>query len=53
MEVVKFIKIIQPGNELTLSMNWNAVSGKLNFKFSAGPEVYSTGRMIYKLLAVE
>jgi len=53
MEVVKFIKIIQPGVELTLSMSWDAISGKLHFKFSAGQEVYSSGRMIHKLLAVE
>ena len=52
MEVVKFIKMIKPGNELTLSLNWHVDTGKLSFKYSASSDVYSSGRMIYKHLAL-
>jgi len=48
MEVVKFIKIIQPGDELTLTLNWKAVSGKLYFNFSSGLGAHSSGRMVYE-----
>jgi len=48
MEVVKFTKTIHPGDELTLSLNWKAIPGKLYFNFSSGVAGYSSGRMIYK-----
>jgi len=48
MEVVKFTQIIQPGDELTLSLDWNATSGKLYFKFSSELGMHSSGRMVYQ-----
>jgi acyl-coenzyme A synthetase/AMP-(fatty) acid ligase len=47
MEVVKFTQIIQPGAELTLALDWKAVTGKLYFNFSSGHGAHSSGRMIY------
>ncbi len=47
MEVIKFVKIIQPGDELTLSLNWNASTGKLHFNFYSDLGVHSSGRLIY------
>lgn len=47
MEVIKFVKPIQPDNELTLMLNWQAATNKLLFKFHAGDVVYSSGRLIY------
>jgi len=45
MEVIKFVKIIQPGTELKLMLNWKASTGKLYFNFSSGLGTHSSGRM--------
>jgi hypothetical protein len=47
MEVVKFKKIIRPGDKLTLQLSWNADSGKLYFDFSSSIESHSSGRLLY------
>lgn len=48
MEVIKFKKIIRPGEKLTLQLRWNADNGKLYFDFSSAIESYSSGRLLYK-----
>jgi AMP-binding enzyme len=48
LEVVKFVKIITPGEWLTLALNWKADSGELCFNFSSGSKGCSSGRMVYK-----
>ena len=48
LEVVKFIKIIRPGDELTLRLNWKAISKELHFNFSSSEGGCSSGRMVYK-----
>lgn len=48
MEVVKFIQIIRPGDELTLTLNWKAESGELCFNFSLDSGGCSSGRMVYR-----
>lgn len=48
MEVVKFIKIIQPGDELTLTLNWKVNTGKLYFNFSSAQGPHSSGRIVYE-----
>jgi 3-hydroxymyristoyl/3-hydroxydecanoyl-(acyl carrier protein) dehydratase len=47
MEVIKFVKVIQPGAELKLMLNWKASSGKLYFNFSSELGPHSSGRMVY------
>jgi acyl-CoA synthetase (AMP-forming)/AMP-acid ligase II len=47
MEVIKFKKIIRPGDKLTLQLRWNQGSGKLYFDFSSSIESYSSGRLLY------
>jgi AMP-binding enzyme/FabA-like domain len=47
MEVVKFKKIIRPGDKLTLQLRWNQGSGKLYFDFRASIESHSSGRLLY------
>jgi acyl-CoA synthetase (AMP-forming)/AMP-acid ligase II len=47
LEVIKFTQVIQPGDELTLSLNWKASSGKLYFNFSSDRGTHSSGRMVY------
>ncbi len=47
MEVIKFMKVIQPGAELKLMLEWKASSGKLYFNFSSELGTHSSGRMVY------
>lgn len=47
MEVIKFVKIIQPGDELKLTLDWNESSNKLHFNFRSERGVHSSGRLIY------
>ena len=47
LEVIKFIKVIRPGEELTLTLNWSA-AGELAFSFSSHGGACSSGRMAYK-----
>jgi acyl-CoA synthetase (AMP-forming)/AMP-acid ligase II/3-hydroxymyristoyl/3-hydroxydecanoyl-(acyl carrier protein) dehydratase len=46
LESIKFSQIIKPNDELTLTLNWKAEQGKLQFKFSSAAGVYSSGRMV-------
>lgn len=47
MEVIKFVKVIRPGDELTLLLDWKAASGKLHFNFSSALGIHSSGRIVY------
>lgn len=47
MEVIKFVKVIPPGVELKLILNWKVSTGKLYFNFSSGLGAHSSGRMVY------
>jgi acyl-CoA synthetase (AMP-forming)/AMP-acid ligase II len=47
MEVVKFIQVIRPGDDLTLTLKWKAIPGELHFNFSSGVGGCSSGRMVY------
>jgi len=47
MEVIKFVKVIQPGNRLKLTLTWQAETRKLYFSFSSELGVHSSGRLIY------
>ncbi|GAB4259652.1 MAG: acyl-CoA synthetase family protein [Methylomicrobium sp.] len=47
MEAVKFKKIIQPDALVTLTLSWQAASGKLRFDLSSAAESHSSGRIVY------
>ncbi|MDD5410620.1 MAG: AMP-binding protein [Methylobacter sp.] len=47
METIKFVKIIQPRDELKLTIKWNANTCQLSFNFSSEQRVHSSGRMVY------
>jgi 3-hydroxymyristoyl/3-hydroxydecanoyl-(acyl carrier protein) dehydratase len=47
MEVNKFVKVIQPGAELILNLNWKAAPGKLYFNFSSESGAHGSGRIVY------
>lgn len=47
MEAIKFKKIIVPETLLTLTLEWNADTGKLYFDFSSPSESHSSGRLVY------
>ncbi|MDD4916152.1 MAG: AMP-binding protein [Methylococcales bacterium] len=51
LEVVKFVKVTRPGDELTLTLNWNPSPAKLQFNFRSGQGTHSSGRLIYGLSA--
>jgi len=48
MDTVKFLKTIQPGDELTLTLSWKAEMAKLYFNFSSKQGIHSSGRMVYE-----
>lgn len=47
MEVIKFKKIIRPGDVITMHLNWKAESNKLYFDLSSVSDSHSSGRMVY------
>lgn len=47
METIKFVKIIQPEDELKLALEWEAGTGQLSFNFSSEQGTHSSGRMVY------
>lgn len=47
MEVIKFKKIIQPKDIITLYLSWNFEAGKLYFDFSSETQAHSSGRLLY------
>jgi acyl-CoA synthetase (AMP-forming)/AMP-acid ligase II/3-hydroxymyristoyl/3-hydroxydecanoyl-(acyl carrier protein) dehydratase len=47
MEVIKFVKAIQPGNTVKLTLNWNMSPDKLHFQFRSEDGIYSSGRLVY------
>jgi len=49
MEVIKFKKIIQPGEIIRMKLNWKDCSSKLYFQLDAvnDGDMHSSGRMVY------
>jgi len=47
MEVIKFVKVIKPGDALKLTIKWNVSPDKLHFQFRSEKGVYSSGRLVY------
>jgi acyl-coenzyme A synthetase/AMP-(fatty) acid ligase/3-hydroxymyristoyl/3-hydroxydecanoyl-(acyl carrier protein) dehydratase len=46
VEVLKFQKLMQPGHEVALTLDWNAEKTTLTFKFTAENGTYSSGRVV-------
>lgn len=47
MEVIKFVKVIRPGDELTLELKWAVASDKLHFNIRSEQGSHGSGRLIY------
>ena len=47
MEVIKFKKIIRPGDIIQMNLNWKAESKKLYFELRSVSDSHSSGRMVY------
>jgi hypothetical protein len=47
MDVIKFVRLIEPGNTLSLSLEWNVRAGKLYFTMSSEQGPHSSGRLVY------
>ena len=48
MEVIKFKKIIRPGDIIQMVLNWKASTGKLYFELCSVDDSHSSGRMVYR-----
>ncbi|CAA9891910.1 Acyl-coenzyme A synthetase/AMP-(Fatty) acid ligase [Candidatus Methylobacter favarea] len=46
MEVIKFVKVIQPEDELKLTLDWKKDIGKLYFNFSSEAGMHSSGLLL-------
>lgn len=46
LEVIKFVKLIHPNDELKLTLHWQADRKKLQFTFSKAEQICSSGRLI-------
>jgi acyl-coenzyme A synthetase/AMP-(fatty) acid ligase/3-hydroxymyristoyl/3-hydroxydecanoyl-(acyl carrier protein) dehydratase len=46
LEVIKFVRLIQPNDELKLTLHWQADSKKLQFTFRKAEQICSSGRLI-------
>jgi len=51
MEVIKFKKIIRPGDIISVQLQWKATTGKLYFELSSDADSHSSGRMVYGVMA--
>lgn len=47
MEVIKFKKIIQPGDIININLSWKADNGKLYFELRSTDDSHSSGRIVY------
>lgn len=47
LEALKFQAIMQPGNEVNLTLDWNAQRGTLTFKYAGGARTYSSGKVVW------
>ena len=47
MEVIKFKKIIRPGDIIQMKLHWKADSNKLYFELNSVSDSHSSGRMVY------
>ncbi|MGR9086635.1 MAG: AMP-binding protein [Gammaproteobacteria bacterium] len=47
LEVIKFVKLIRPGDELTLALEWQLGQRKLCFSFGSKSGLNSSGRLVY------
>ncbi len=49
MEVIKFKKIIRPGELVQMELKWKADTGKLYFDLSSSSDSFSSGRLVYRV----
>lgn len=47
LEVLKFQQVITPGMSLQLSLNYQAETGRLSFKFESAKGVHASGRVVF------
>lgn len=47
LEALKFQAIMQPGNEVNLTLGWNAQRNTLTFRYAGGNRSYSSGKVVW------
>ncbi|MEO7363604.1 MAG: AMP-binding protein, partial [Gemmatimonadaceae bacterium] len=48
MEAIKFLRVYQPGDLLTVELQWKAERRLLSFRFDSGSTAHSSGRIFFK-----
>lgn len=51
MEALKFQRLLQPGERVTLTLRLDRARGKLHFSYHEGDTAYSSGRLVLELAA--
>jgi len=47
MDAMKFQRVVTPGTELDVSLNWHAEKGALNFRFESVHGAHALGRILF------
>ncbi len=47
LEQLKFLAVVRPEDRLTLTLDWNAVQGRLRFDYQGGKIRYSRGEVVF------
>ena len=52
MDAMKFQRLVAPGTELELSLDWQAAAGVLTFRFDSAQGPHASGRIVFEAQAV-
>ena len=47
MEAMKFQRVVVPGTELDLSLDWHAARGVLGFRYQSSQGAHASGRIVF------
>jgi len=53
IEALKFQQVVRPGARLTLTLQWEAASRRLHFRYESKAGVHGSGRLVYAAEAAE
>ncbi len=47
ISALKFMRVITPGTQLTLTLDWQAATSELRFRYEAADSLYSSGQVLF------
>lgn len=47
LSALKFMRVLSPGSEPELVLNWRASNHELEFRYEAGESLFSSGRVLF------